>query len=344
MIPSKKVDPVCVHWLRVSIPPRGPVFLTTYAVGIVLSWIVAYLAVCIPALFVFGLENDAPGWLYGVFVSFAFVGPILWGTLFPRVRHRRWLRRSPERVLRLERIARANDTFSRVPHRHLECLLLQPHWTHKQVAKILTNCGPGHLFVAEDKAEPRYERPIAQVFEFEPIDIMRDEKDMVQIVAMHTGEDPADKKRVLEIQKGDKRRTRRIGDAIVRFCFYLLVVNGLVSFIRAPSMTWITVFFAIVVTGLLWRLWGGRRWWIVPGGLVYREDFFWRRKLRVQLLTLKDASLFVDFRSQTGTIVDRTRTLRFHADAYALWVVMAGWISQARIPTEEEVASLFQTD
>jgi hypothetical protein len=101
-------------------------------------------------------------------------------------------------------------------------------------------------------------------------------------------------------------------------------------FIARPNAVTALTFAGVV--GLLtfasmWRLVVERRWWLVPGGLVYREVRAWRKEIGVRRITPDDSSLLLDWRSNTGLVLDRGKPCWFPCNAASASVVVAGWIS-----------------
>lgn len=90
---------------------------------------------------------------------------------------------------------------------------------------------------------------------------------------------------------------------------------------------------------------GERRWWLVPGGVIVREHRLWRRTMRAGLVRPQDTSIFVDFRTATALFLlnGSACMIRLYKGESA-WAFIAGWISTARPPTDEEVLAFLGRD
>lgn len=132
---------------------------------------------------------------------------------------------------------------------------------------------------------------------------------------------------------------------------FVYVVYAVLFPSRAPGGWWFRAgLVGCLLLPFLWGLLRGRTWWLVPGGVVYRDHRLWRKGVSVGLLTPCSSSLVVDM-DGAAYFTDRGR-LRCcswglgdpDADARALAALLAAWLSRARTPTREEILAFMGPD
>lgn len=89
---------------------------------------------------------------------------------------------------------------------------------------------------------------------------------------------------------------------------------------------------------------GGRNWWVVPGGLLYREHRPWSRKTNVGMVTQENAMLVINPGAGSGVVACRERAMVLNFNPRAGLCLLAAWMSRAKRPTREETLAFFGPD
>jgi len=105
---------------------------------------------------------------------------------------------------------------------------------------------------------------------------------------------------------------------------------------HAGPYAWIALGLSLLAY-LLFRLLRQERWFVVPGGLVYEEIWVFPRLQRFSMMTSRTHNLFIDMRLGIAGVLNDRRVRLFACPGQVGWMVLAGWISQARQPTLNEI-------
>gem|GEM_PF-5368973 len=168
-------DRPCVRCRLIYIPTedRSGLFLLILAVGIIFSWVVAYVLVLALLTIIVRPTGDPPMWIYLSAVLGGLVGLVGWVLFYePRPRRLAYQKRA-NRDGRLAKVVERKDSILRVPHRHIECVLRKKRVRPKDVFRVLSQLQPRELIVVQEMNGPRVvPRPCNHLFE--PIEIGHD--------------------------------------------------------------------------------------------------------------------------------------------------------------------------
>jgi hypothetical protein len=130
---------------------------------------------------------------------------------------------------------------------------------------------------------------------------------------------------------------------LVVFAFALVIlIRRLIEALLNPVGHNLIIVSALLFGGiavLLVQLLIGRRWWVFPGGLLYRRDIAWRRKTYCRTFFPESTPLLLDFGGGIGFVVDDGRVRRFAMGEQTRWGLLAAWVSSARRPSRKELLS-----
>jgi hypothetical protein len=111
------------------------------------------------------------------------------------------------------------------------------------------------------------------------------------------------------------------------WCTGALLSFGLLSWVYANS--------GLVVTD---------DWWIVPGGLAYREQRPWKRHVHIQLFAGKTTPLLLNLREFKAQVHDGNATRTCSLTGLSAWLLIASWTSVLRSPTSDELSAVLNSD
>ena len=279
-------------------------------------------------------------------------GPWTWYCL-----RRQWLRQmksAPGRLTRhrrLKRLSRQDGLKRRNPKFTLQRALLSPFGTNGAIWRVFERFVPGNAFAVSFPADKSFPRPTAVGIPFEPVQIDEPNEQLKSLLVMtleSSGIDSAGELQPPKLSKAGKvaqRRKRKPkgGDYIGLFVLiaYFVFVAQL-----GRGFPYAMVVGALLGIGIRYgpMLADPRRWWLVPGGIVYREARSWRKNMKVGMVTPENSPLFVHYEEGYALVRVNTMTLRIGCPDWTGWCVLAAWISTAARPTKEEILAFFGPD
>lgn len=342
---------VKVHRLYIPTDQNREWYLIILAAGIVFSWIFAYVLLIVPILTFLDIDDELPRWAYMTAIIGAFAGPILWVIGYSRFRHRRLMKKPFQRTERLKRLVLQSDTFVRLPHRVIEYLLRNRKSTPKKLQLLFQRIPSNSICIIEDHGNDTLGSLRVSSVSFEPVDITIDTKFIQDLIDLHseteTSGDNSNKEHSTTSYNPISSTLVKVRNIIISstaaIVGYVSIIYNLIIH-QNVGLTVIILAVTLATSGYTYTLIINRRWWLVPGGLIYREDFAWRKGMRCSLITPDQSPLILDWRTGIGMVVDGGKVRKFSMGEHARWLVAAGWISQARTPTLEEVQSFLGMD
>lgn len=302
-----------------------------------------------------GLDHD--DWLGILFyyVLAISVGGGLWGAYRHRAQWNEELGKAPGSRLRRRRLkllARRNRLTHRKPRFALQWALLEHYRFNGDAWRVAASRDAGAAIAANFPPEYRFPRPVVHDHGFEPIEIDDPSEQMRGLMDMTFAaggvdfpepfDPPASSNAARAIQ--DRKRKPKSKDLMLHVS--VLVIAIYLFLLVAPSFHW--EFLLLVVISLAGRfgpsLADPRRWWLVPGSIVYREARSWRKKMQVGMVTPENSPLFVHYEEGYALVRVNTMTLRIGCPDWTGWCVLAAWISTAARPTKEEILAFFGPD
>ena len=336
--------PIRVFRIRTPGTHYGPLGLVILAGGILFSWVVAYallaLAVSPIAQRVFSV---APTSFFIALALFAAIGPFIWVRIFRRWRFWNAHRKTSLRTRRLARIVGQPGAIQKLPHRVVEYLMRRGPLSSRRLNRFIHDAPP--LFVVVANYSPKHPPwPLPVSVPFEPVELRSDRQRILMLV---TATLEAQYGTAFEVT-GNTTELRSFRSLLLRsawffymFVFVLLPVCYLVYDFAIHGIGWHNIFPILIILYLLSLtlipLVAERKWWLVPGGLVYREYRVWRSRLRAGFIKPFDTPLIVDVRSGIAFVRRRRNFLGLRCPNLASWVLVAAWLSRARPPTVEEI-------
>lgn len=331
-----------VHYIR--IPQLRLNTRQKFAITLIfaLSWAMAYVVAAGLRLIRADVES--------VVVAIQVAGPV--GPLFLLPCYYWWRRRCLDRTPlfrseRLERVFRIGAASHRLPHRAVEQALRCAQPGRRRTKKAVRLVPPRNV-VCVNFAPRRMNRPPATEISFEPIDL-RTERDRIPPIIDSMG---AIEQGILPRAPIDSETKKSIGRSIgvgLFFPIFLLmalfvwllplgIIGGAVYLFvtHAGPYAWIALGLSLLAY-LLFRLLRQERWFVVPGGLVYEEIWVFPRLQRFSMMTSRTHNLFIDMRLGIAGVLNDRRVRLFACPGQVGWMVLAGWISQARQPTLNEI-------
>ncbi len=128
---------------------------------------------------------------------------------------------------------------------------------------------------------------------------------------------------------------------LVPLVFGAFIIRDLYAGRRDLGMIFVA---ALLVAMALWPRLKGRNWWVVPGGLVFREHRPWSRKTSVGMVTAENGTLVINPGAGSGVVACGERAMVLNFSPRAGLCLLAAWISTAPRPTKEEILAFFGPD
>ena len=359
--------------IRIPRVETGLMPLLLVAAGFILIWIVVcgiVIGIGMAIMyFVARGRTESPGDLYAAGLLLGFVLAIVWALAVDRWLRRRSMHRAGHRQDRLERLATHPTAAARVPHRLIE-LAYRRHLQRSfqfegrlrlACGRVLADAGEGWLIVVRGPKTAPPPLPAPSDAAFEPINPAEPDEQLVWLLRRSYPDAFADEtaKAASERSVASRRRgilttLRRVAARIATllgWAWLAWIVYAMLFPRRVPG-GWVyrIIFVWLLLLPFLWHLVRGRTWWLVPGGVVYRDHRLWRKRVVVGLLTWRGSSVMIDV-DGTAYFSDRGRLRRYHwgradrkADAAGVAALLAAWLSTARTPTREEVLAFMGPD
>jgi len=356
---SEKPHRCRVHMLFVPNTKCGYVGGVILFVGAVLLFTLGVL-LALPVVDMLGLRGPvaqavALAVAMPVFMACAVVG---WFSVFDRIYHARAVRTFTYRTRHLDRIAADKSARLRLPHRLIEHWKYQRRAGKSRLKRLMEEIGTGSVVVLRKYSYIRYPTPKPDCIPFEPVQALLDQERIDYLILTHLHLSPEDQAQESSPPKSSVARSQdpkppfRERYAWVIQWFWILVVVGLLTgsicgMLVAPSLSIALVLLLPIAGGLcgllIMSVFRNRQWWIVPGGLIYREHRVWWRKDRVGRITPADSSLVIDHHSNHCYALADGRLMAFACSDWDWWLLAAAWVSTLPPPTMEQVQSFFDS-
>jgi hypothetical protein len=275
---------------------------------------------------------------------FGILSGLLWIGSYEKFRNWRFLRPTALRTERLRRLLQIQNAPQRLPHRMVEEVLRRAFQSPRRIKKILRVMEPGAgilVLLPRAKGPDAPPRPIP----FEAVEIDNYDERVAWLMWRHW-EEGSDEPPSGDSENYEDNEESSIKERLVeasRYYFGLAITIALVVWVLwRRELFYIAVFGALIVLPILWRLIVNRTWFIVPGGVVLREDHIWGRQKRLRMATPDDSPLIADHRTGEALVMLDGRARKIVCPA-TLPLLVAAWRSSARRPTLEEVETLLGT-
>ncbi len=279
-----------------------------------------------------------------------------WG----EARHARLVRNPPWRTERLKRIIAGSESGERFPHRLIEASLRSFDPLKKKIRTATRGIRPRDLIIVVSRSDEGLILPSPSEVDLEPVEICNESETIFDnngafpVGAIRSGElRTAAATEVVEAKEPEVEwhptRWRKLSPVArwIGFAFWVGIILDRAMNGGLGDLAWYMglgaiggFFFGPFGRGLFFE----RRWWLVPGGLAYREVAAWRKGMRVALITPEDSTLVLDWRSGDAYVHDGSRGLHFKCGEHACWAVASMWMSTTRRRTVSEMRSFFGAD
>ena len=322
------------------------------------------LAFCIGEGPVTGLENlvDAGGWRTALGIAATLLITLVLFAIIvgPVVAVQLWLgfRVLPElkaRMTRLDSISRQPMALSRLPHRILEHgIRPQPLQRSKDQkgfklhhlessASTLVTMFPGPATYVIFNQRRRFSRSVPRINRaFEPVRFSNT-RELLQETVQCTRPLRFDE-RLKQCLSSDRPFVSLFGDVLMCAFFCSLFVAALRTSPQ-PVRAAITIAAIVVICTLyaIRRRLLRRSWWLVPGGLLLRENHPLRGTTKVGLVDRMTASLFIEV-GERAFVYQAGKKYVIRCPGRQTDALLAAWLSPARTPTKDEVLAFFGPD
>ncbi len=338
--------------LRIWLPSRKVSWymLVVLAVGVLVSYAmaVAMLAVAIVMPFEM-LDRTPPGFLVPVAWLLAMIGPYPWIRIFNRWQHRRRIKPTRHRCARLAKVLEAKESIVRLPHRYIEQLMRKKSASTKPMKRALLALNPGTVIIANGSRLHDLPRLTPNDISFEPIDLIEDEGQAIWLVrANYEAQNLAHEEYMSTEEETEEGSPGHLywqaqfwTDRFMGVAILLMFAAGPLLFDNDPIIKWLLIssLTLLAFAALFGELFTERRWWLMPCGLFYREHRFWKKELRIKLLRATDTPLFLNLELGQALVVDDGKVRSISISPSMGLAILAGWISTAHTPTEQEIQS-----
>jgi hypothetical protein len=364
---------VLVHSVHVPQHKMSVGSAVLMGVGIGVGWIIPVGLVMLVTAWVWALiaghNAPKPVWLYAPAILAGALSVAAWLALVDyraRVSH---LKRTQARHDRLERIASRPDAGVRLPHRLIELVyrdyvrqpIQNPRAFARKLKDILSRAPRGVAVVVIRSQQGFMPPPVRTNVAFEPCELTDPNPQLLSILEMTWAEYWSREAR--DGPDGEPSRGQggkgSVTWSVLRGAVLAIVGLGFIGGMLYQAVMygdWESRVFAGLIVGALLttrivRLFGGRTWWVVPRGLIYRDHRLWRKDVHVRRITRASASLIIEMGGR-GFILDRNKLLRceWRTARSAGWgpfsvaAIIAAWVSHAPAPTTEQVLAFVGPD
>jgi len=278
--------------------------LVVLAVGTLVAFVVSAAALPVFLWLISGPNAAWPQWLVALPLLLAVAGAAAWVFLFARRPYRMADRHRPFRAERLGLVMGAPAAVSRFPHRLIEHALRRRPVSARGLLPLLRRIPPGQVVFAN---LPNAPKPTRNAVSFEPTGITHDVEQLNWLLRMNLEQQglpaPPPETPIDENPRPTVRESlTALGAFLQHWQVLLWWAVAAVYFWKAGWSIKVVLLLAAtysVFTRWILPLLRERRWWLVPGGLVLREFYFWRKDVKVKLYRPADTPLFMD--AGTGT-------------------------------------------
>ena len=351
---SHNAPPRTVRVRRIWIPyrKRGIVHLVILAAGLLITWALAVIVIVTISGAIFGSLVSEPDWFILPSLLMAVSAPIGWAMFLARRHHRATMKPTQERTRRLTKLASDERGGRRLPHRVLEREMRTFRY-RGWMRETLRAIAPGELMVVNGPRILDEPRPVPCDLPFEPLDIAEESEQLWGLIAYNAEQQglriafdgEADERVAAQDRRSEYRvQLHKWGRILLSVVWLTWVIRSCIN--SGWTYTSFIVCVAVLVIGgiSLMTMILARRWWLVPGGLIWRRHHLWRWAMKVHLFTPENTPLVLNVKTHTGMVVcgDKAQSFTFHESAG--WAIIAGWISTARRTTEQEALAFIGPD
>lgn len=283
---------------------------------------------------------------FASFVVLPALAVAVWNVISVR---RKWATRGPQDPIRVERLRKIVEDERgpvRLPHRCVEWLVRTGN-DDAGLIDLMPRLQPGHVVVCGVPPETALPEPVPADLRFEPTELARPSPQLSNLVlqdaALREAQVP---KALIKAQSDPDLHWVRRSLPIVLFLVLSVVVCGLC--IRVGNYGVLAAVLFIVLFRLRHWLRAPFHSWLVPGGLLFREGRRLSSGGAFHVAGAESSSLVIFHRSHcvvcngesafTFTLIDRG----WWATA-ATWGLLAGWLSTAPRPTNEQLEAFLDS-
>jgi len=277
-----------------------------------------------------------------------------WGVFAHLMQWGKQMERIPGARLRHRRLSllKRNNRLHRChPRLEFQAALLTPFRTSGRIWRAVSPLPAGSTMAVGFPLEYQFARPVPNEIGFEPIEMDEPNDQMRALLEMNLAAggiayaEKIEPPKVSKLARNSQSRRRKPTPSDL---LWLLAAIGFSLWIWQARGTFPFFYFFMMTSGFALSharsLVDPRRWWLVPGGIVYREARSWRKKMKVGMVTPENSPLFVHYEEGYALVRVNTMTLRIGCPDWTGWCVMAAWMSTAARPTKEEVLAFFGPD
>jgi len=270
-----------------------------------------------------------------------------WMPLFLRLRAKHVLAPHRRRINRLKLLLSDPAAVERMPHRVVEKFLLGMRGTEHRLEQTLVGLPTGTVVTINASHELRFRLLTNDTF-FEPMAVdelceadSESEWPNIKLVSQRRVPKPERKSPALT---GDSRKLSYMISWLSIFLLVVLVIAYSGGWGGSGHWKPISMLVVVLALNFVREDVAGRKWWLVPGGMIFRDHRVWRRTTRVGVVTPEDSPLIFHAGADFGVVRHQGRAVRFAVPESTGWCVLGAWISTAPRPTKEEILAFFGPD
>jgi hypothetical protein len=339
------------RFYRIFVPfqPHSHFTLTVLSVGILVSFAIGWTVVTLVLILLFPDESDTlsptslPAWfLHVLSLAGGLLTSIKWVLAYSTFRNRRRLRTTALRTIRLQRLRLSAEGEHQLPHRVVEEILRRTFHTSRSIKKVFRNLSPG-IAIQVLKYGEFWPDCLRRSIDFEPVAVYDNDERVVWLIWQHWSDETVDTTFDTQPKTEQQFKWRHWADKrrdVLGLALGAVIVGGA---LWDRNVLLIAVLAGILLFPILWRVIINRTWFIVPGGVVLREDHIWSRRTRLGMATPDDSPLIADHRTGEALVMLDGRARKILCPA-TLPLLVAAWQSTARLPTLEEIETLLSAE
>lgn len=272
--------------------------------------------------------------------GFPLLPPVL--SLIHRWHIQVFLRDTPERTRRLAAIAGSERARQRLPHRFLEHHLRHcrdgRNLDRKRIEAVLRELPKRHVFVINPVLGEGESLPVATGVPFEPLsfDEPSENATYYYLASQQEAGGPTVEEATgrLAYEPVRSRWDIRLLWHIPLLIAFVVVGYAAMGLCGLPALV---VVLPLAAFRIAWRFFVTRHRFLVPGGIAFREDAFWRRGQLVTLVTPDETPLIIRDADCRFIVSEKDRAREEPCGSLGPNILLAGWLSTARTPTLDEV-------
>lgn len=246
------------------------------------------------------------------------------------------------RWLRLSRLAQIAGFMHAFPHRDCEHRLLRSLQFNDGFLKAAGDWPAGTTIIVNGPKRGSDLRPAPITVPFEPQELRGPMDALMMAMTETIPTSDASGETLRSFGKPHRWSTVRgalasaVGIGIILyFLGQFLFTGGHWTMLMLPLM-----FVASLLSGRMRT----RNWWIVPGGMLFREQTMWRRETRVGLVTPVDSTLVLHPGEGTAVLAHGGKPHVLYFAPRAGLCLLAAWTSALPAPAQNEILAFFGPD